>query len=508
MKSNAYLAILSAVALSVISSAQANEKRWFEMEVILFSQLGDKSQLKENFSDTPPMPKYRRVRDLLSEFLTPDIRMIKKHLPICETQQQQPKQVLSFDNFPSASVFKQLSLPAIFPTKTAEDLQAEMLLEHPELSSAYYQIPEQQEVIELQVTQATTTEINNSALTELTNEENSLSDSHDIAALTFEQQAILAAAEQAFAEPSYQFSPIVPSKELCRLSNNDIQVLTAADPEFDANAFEIEQVPKTINAVETPLSSEPYLISSDSLELHDIVKQLALSRDFKPLLHIGWRQSEPAINKKRSIPMRLFAGENLAAHYQKQLAQYETELAQAQAQEQQLQTLLMNISAQNNSDILSNESSDTLAKQLHKQNKLKEIIANLKQMPTDKTALLAKLDAIKANSQVKNSQDLALKAPIKPSQDWTIDGLFNVHLNHYLYITTDLNIADMSLAEQASKSLAKGEPVPIKSIRFSQNKRVISKEIHYFDHPYIGMIVQIRRHHRPDPASLNKDTDN
>ncbi len=71
MKSNAYLAILSAVALSVISSAQANEKRWFEMEVILFSQLGDKSQLKENFSDTPPMPKYRRVRDLLSEFLTP-----------------------------------------------------------------------------------------------------------------------------------------------------------------------------------------------------------------------------------------------------------------------------------------------------------------------------------------------------------------------------------------------------------------------------------------------------
>ena len=503
MKSNAYLAILSAVALSVISSAQANEKRWFEMEVILFSQLGDKSQLKENFSNTPPMPKYRRVRDLLSELLTPDIRMIKKHLPICETQQQQPKQVLSFDNFPSASVFKQLSLPAIFPTKTAEDLQAEMLLEHPELTSAYYQVPEQQAA-----QAAATTERNNSTLTELTNEENSLSDSHDIAALSFEQQAILAAAEEAFAKPNYQFSPIVPSKKLCRLSNNDIQALTAAVPEFDANAFEIEQVPKTINAVETPLSSEPYLISSDSLELHDIVKQLALSRDFKPLLHIGWRQSEPAINKKRSIPMRLFAGENLAAHYQKQLAQYETELAQAQVQEQQLQTLLMNISAQNNSDISSNKSSDTLAKQLHKQNKLKEIIANLKQMPTDKTTLLAELDAIKANSQVKNSQELTLKAPIKPSQDWTIDGLFNVHLNHYLYITADLNIADMSLAEQASKSLAKGEPVPIKSIRFSQNKRVISKEIHYFDHPYIGMIVQIRRHHRPDLASLNKDTDN
>lgn len=503
MKSNAYLAILSAVALSVISSAQANEKRWFEMEVILFSQLGDKSQLKENFSDTPPMPKYRRVRDLLSDFLTPDIRMIKKHLPICETQQQQPKQVLSFDNFPLTSVFKQLTLPTLFPTKTAEDLQAEMLLEHPELSSAYYQRPEQQ------VTQSTTaTEINNSALTELTNEENSLADSHDRGALTFEQQAILAAAEQTFAEPSYQFSPIVASNKLCRLSNYDIQALTATDSEFDASAFEIEQVPKTINAVESPLSAEPYLISSDSLELHDIVKQLSLSRDFKPLLHIGWRQSEPAINKKRSVPMRLFAGENLAAHYQKQLAQYQTELAQAQAQENQLQTLLMNLTADNNTHILSNEDNDALAKQLYKQNKLKEIIANLKQMPTDKAALLAELDAIKESSLVKNKQNLALKAPLKPSQDWTIDGLFNVHLNHYLYITADLNIANMSLAEQASKSIAKGEPQPIKSIRFSQNKRVISQEIHYFDHPYIGMIVQIRRHHRPDPASLNKDTDN
>lgn len=503
MKSNTYLAILSAVALSVISSAQANEKRWFEMEVILFSQLGDKSQLKENFNDTPPMPKYRRVRDLLSEFLTPDIRMIKKHLPICETQQQQTKQALSFDNFPLTTVFKQLTLPTIFPTKTANDLQAEMLLEHPELTSAYYQVPEQQAA-----QAAATTEINNSTLTELTNEKNSLANNPDITALTFEQQAILAAAEQAFAEPSYQFSPLAPSQKLCRLSSNDIQALTAADPEFDANSFEIEQVPKTINAVETPLSSEPYLISSDSLELHDIVKQLSLSRDFKPLLHIGWRQSEPAINKRRSIPMRLFAGENLAAHYKKQLAQYETELAQAQAQEHQLQTLLMNLSADNTSHILSNEDSDTLAKQLYKQNKLNEIIANLKQMPTDKTALLAELDAIKASSQVKKSQDLVLKAPLKPAQDWTIDGLFNVHLNHYLYITVDLNIANMSLAEQASKSLAKGEPVPIKSIRFSQNKRVISKEIHYFDHPYIGMIVQIRRHHRPDLTSLNKATDN
>ena len=33
--------------------------------------------------------------------------------------------------------------------------------------------------------------------------------------------------------------------------------------------------------------------------------------------------------------------------------------------------------------------------------------------------------------------------------------------------------------------------------RFSQNRRVISKEVHYFDHPYMGMIVKIRRYKVP-----------
>ena len=40
----------------------------------------------------------------------------------------------------------------------------------------------------------------------------------------------------------------------------------------------------------------------------------------------------------------------------------------------------------------------------------------------------------------------------------------------------------------------------VKLINFSQNKRVISGEIHYFDHPYIGMIVQIRRFDPTKPA--------
>jgi len=64
---------------------------------------------------------------------------------------------------------------------------------------------------------------------------------------------------------------------------------------------------------------------------------------------------------------------------------------------------------------------------------------------------------------------------------WELDGLFKIHLNHYLYITADFDLAE---------KLPTGD---IETARFAQFKRVISHEIHYFDHPKMGMIVQIRK---------------
>ncbi len=39
-----------------------------------------------------------------------------------------------------------------------------------------------------------------------------------------------------------------------------------------------------------------------------------------------------------------------------------------------------------------------------------------------------------------------------------------------------------------------------KVISFKQDRRVITGEIHYFDHPHIGMVVQIRRFDPSKPA--------
>jgi hypothetical protein len=91
----------------------------------------------------------------------------------------------------------------------------------------------------------------------------------------------------------------------------------------------------------------------------------------------------------------------------------------------------------------------------------------------------------------------------KPLQPWSIDGFFKVHLNRFLYINTEFTVIDpeyqtkqhalnkLNIAEISEKN---------EVITFKQSRKVITGEIHYFDHPYIGMIVQIRRFDPTKPA--------
>ncbi|MBQ4799322.1 peptidoglycan binding protein CsiV [Pseudoalteromonas sp. MMG006] len=80
-----------------------------------------------------------------------------------------------------------------------------------------------------------------------------------------------------------------------------------------------------------------------------------------------------------------------------------------------------------------------------------------------------------------NTQPALFDDPDNANVQWELDGLFKIHLRHYLYITANFDI---------SHKLENGE---IESARFSQFRRVISGEVHYFDHPRMGMIVQIRK---------------
>ncbi|MGS0496971.1 hypothetical protein CWB85_01435 [Pseudoalteromonas sp. S1727] len=102
---------------------------------------------------------------------------------------------------------------------------------------------------------------------------------------------------------------------------------------------------------------------------------------------------------------------------------------------------------------------------------------------------LLRAPIVASTSQYSNNDFISLVSsnqPIVPeieqaADQWELDGIFNIYLRHYLFINASFDV---------NESLPNGD---IQHARFSQFKRVISGEIHYFDHPKMGMIVQIRK---------------
>ncbi|WOH38793.1 CsiV family protein [Thalassotalea fonticola] len=229
------------------------------------------------------------------------------------------------------------------------------------------------------------------------------------------------------------------------------------------NAIEQEfyQIPKIISANEDLYAKVPYLLNKKSLQLAHIRKSLARSKHFRPLLHMGWRQA--VLDRRSAKPVRLMAGENQS-------------LTKVTSEKMITLTEDLQLSEEEKQQIISNH--------------LHQIITDVEQNNTELATLTKQINGQKIQPLFDN-QNLATTADKteQRQQSWHIDGLFNVHLDHYLYINSQFNVITATKSNDDS-----GEVI----VPFKQNRRVISGEIHYFDHPYMGMIVQIRRHEKPE----------
>jgi hypothetical protein len=156
-----------------------------------------------------------------------------------------------------------------------------------------------------------------------------------------------------------------------------------------------------------------------------------------------------------------------------------------QAKQRQLNYLFeefadLNATETSFSDIKTDDATG-IAKNLYNQEAVNGLVA---QLSTDMNKqVMSLIDENNALEQVKIAT-----APLQP---WEIDGFFKVHLDHYLYINSEFSIIDIAQGTEADNTVS-----------FKQNRRVISGEIHYFDHPNIGMIVQIRRFDPTKPAAI------
>ena len=421
---------------------------WFETEIILFSQLDNKVKLKEVFNTSVPKPQPMQYLDLLSTYINPDIASLKTLLPSCNKMKGFPTEVAFTGN--SFHDLKQLN-DITYQLKTSHS----MLFNN--ASSAWS---------------------NPFIGTEIS--------------LLSQQNKVLTEKSKVKHYPSKTvFSPT-----LCTISEREFQSLAINHKRYSYTGFPINTIPVAINAIENIESATAYLLSEKSLQLAEITDQLKRSKNFKPLLHMAWRQQ--VFNLKRAIPLKVFAGDTLKKTYFDALDYYQQQWQQ-KIDSPSLQNQLI---TSNTTDIDKNhllqqkeKQQQVIVKNRHVQNIAKQIdgITTIEQAMTE----LALNDTI-----TLGNKPVAEFSPPTMLQPWTIDGFIKLHiLDNYLNITSDFNIVPVDLNSQSVDSIYKAskEHENTNTISMRQHRRVISSEIHYFDHPYMGMVIQIRKYQPQSP---------
>jgi hypothetical protein len=122
--------------------------------------------------------------------------------------------------------------------------------------------------------------------------------------------------------------------------------------------------------------------------------------------------------------------------------------------------------------------------------------------------------------QFHQSEDNAIRHPIdvaiRDQLNIQLRGTLQLHVSRYLHINTDLvmqhyaleetpELAALSLPASANHkadyrsglmdgaelSLTEPQAAPIRSARIQQSRRMRSNELHYVDHPMLGLVVKV-----------------
>lgn len=222
-----------------------------------------------------------------------------------------------------------------------------------------------------------------------------------------------------------------------------------------------KQLPVNISPRDSSTASQPgaLLLSESQAQFGGVINALKRQRGLKGLLHLTWQQQMKP--RHRAEALHLFGGRNFGSDFKL------SGLPQSQ------------LDTASNSSL--NGLSENLSEEKLSGQALDNGLSEATQMGSEEYTALG-----------------SLMVPQTPKAVWELDGLLNIYLSHYLYVETRFN-----LREAGFKSLATQEGEPelqtpfLYSIPMEQNRRIRSGEIHYFDHPRMGMILQVRRMAQP-----------
>jgi hypothetical protein len=238
--------------------------------------------------------------------------------------------------------------------------------------------------------------------------------------------------------------------------------------------YELPLSPATLSKTHTDTI---YLLSEDQLALNEIVDGLK-RKGLTPILHTGWRQ--PESNIRNVTPIHIYGGQNISAALVKDNEDRTLE---------QLFTNLNQLVGDNGFDTAVDNINDKTAEPLtHSEDDL--VSDNASELPT--------------LSPPAPLLDNELVAFAMANQTWKLQGIFKVFIRkNYLTIHADFDLNELSIEDveylDNDEPDSSSDPViehhrKVSTTHFSQKRRVISSQIHYFDHPRLGIVMQIRRY--------------
>lgn len=254
-------------------------------------------------------------------------------------------------------------------------------------------------------------------------------------------------------QPEITYSLLDDSAEGTSEQTADTQFLPNADlcqqfpyirSNYAANMLDLDSKQLTdtmapLSLPTTPVGSDehqarPYLAPESALQLKDLAYQLRHRAGHDLLLHMVWRQA--LTSKKRASWQRVFAGKRFSPDFNYQ-------------------------GRKQNMDPLANSNNSAGI-----DGQIEQLYQGLnQQLP---------LPAVQTAATDENHN--------LPRQVWQLDGQIRLYNERMLFIDSEFNFRSLSRTGEYLQSL------------YSQdNTRLLLEELHYLDHPYFGIIIQIRR---------------
>ncbi len=287
------------------------------------------------------------------------------------------------------------------------------------------------------------------------------------------------------------------------------------------------KIPLYLPVFERDKTNRTHLVAKDNLMFKRRVQLIDRKSDLTPVLHLAWRQA--IWSQKVEKPWRIKAGKN----YSKQFNYDGSAIPEnVDSEENEFDNEFNENSYSNNAPVQYQNQIPTFENQGMDHQKIMDNILGF----VDKVKEGQWQSEHAQQDKLAEQQAIIAKTSGLPQDVWEIDGLFKIYLRHYLFIEAQFNMrrpdrlirslpaseldnthASSQMVNNNTNSFAlnnsrvnnstqvstvngnmieTSEPY-LYAYEFNQKRRIRSKEIHYFDHPMMGMVIQVRRYSLP-----------